>query len=167
MTPHLRTAPIDDYGVEDLNSGDDTDDDSAPRKEVPLWATGERLRRSIIEQAELLLCADAKGYNQLKQRRPKLFSKHHLRSVDLTKLLQLAEIKTPPHTGPETEKDRAKRLNRIKRRGSSAIWDTPPSFDASVSVLDENLLDTSSSYSTARRAILSDRAASPPLGHKK
>ena len=163
MTPHLRTAPIDNYGVEDLSSGDETDDDSAPRKEVPLWATGDRLRRSIIEQAELLLSADAKGHNQLKQRRPKLFAKHQLRTIDLTKLLQLNS--TPPRAKQESEKDRAKRINRIERRGSSAIWDTPPSFDASVSVLDENLLDLSSTHSTARRVL--DRTASPPLVHKK
>lgn len=163
MTSHLRTAAIDDYGVQDLSSGDETDDDAAPRKEVPLWATGERLRRSIIEQAELLLSVDSKGHNHLKQRRPKLFAKHQLRSIDLTKLLQMPS--TPPRLKQESEKDRAKRLNRMERRGSSAIWDTPPSFDASVSVLDENLLDMSSTHSTARRAL--DRTASPPLLHKK
>ena len=28
------------YNIEDLNSGDETDDDEAPRKKIPDWAQG-------------------------------------------------------------------------------------------------------------------------------
>lgn len=44
ITPHRSELPPepnkdkDNYDIDDLNSGDETDDDEKPRKEVPLWA---------------------------------------------------------------------------------------------------------------------------------
>ena len=37
MTP---PNPMHNYNIEDLNSGDETDDDEAPRKKIPDWAQG-------------------------------------------------------------------------------------------------------------------------------
>ena len=38
MTPPPN--PRENYNIDDLNSGDDTDDDEAPRKKIPDWAQG-------------------------------------------------------------------------------------------------------------------------------
>uniref|UniRef100_A0A914WB26 Inner centromere protein ARK-binding domain-containing protein n=1 Tax=Plectus sambesii TaxID=2011161 RepID=A0A914WB26_9BILA len=52
MTP-LRTiqpSTNTDYGIEDLNSGDETDDEEAPRKRIPSWAQGANLKAAVIQQ---------------------------------------------------------------------------------------------------------------------
>ncbi|CAN7945199.1 unnamed protein product, partial [Ixodes pacificus] len=40
----------DNYDIEDLDSGDETDDDSEPHKEVPAWATSLPLFRMVTAQ---------------------------------------------------------------------------------------------------------------------
>jgi inner centromere protein len=42
MTPEKKPIPSSEtnYGIEDLDSGDETDDDEAPRKKIPTWALG-------------------------------------------------------------------------------------------------------------------------------
>lgn len=56
ITPHrseLPPEPIKDknnYDIEDLNSGDETDDDEKPRKEVPAWAKGAALHALVARQ---------------------------------------------------------------------------------------------------------------------
>jgi len=56
MTParhELPPEPLKDennYGLEDLNSGGDTDDEDCPRKEVPKWAEGTNLRTALLKQ---------------------------------------------------------------------------------------------------------------------
>ena len=35
------------YMIDDLNSGDETDDENCPKKPIPDWARGERLRDQI------------------------------------------------------------------------------------------------------------------------
>ena len=37
-------------GLEDLNSGTDTDDEENPKKEVPKWAEGAALRTALLKQ---------------------------------------------------------------------------------------------------------------------
>ena len=37
-------------GLEDLNSGTDTDDEDNPKKQVPKWAEGTQLRTALLKQ---------------------------------------------------------------------------------------------------------------------
>ena len=56
MTPakhELPPEPLkdeDNYGLEDLNSEGETDDEDCPRKEVPKWAEGTNLRTALLKQ---------------------------------------------------------------------------------------------------------------------
>ncbi|KAM7302457.1 inner centromere protein-like isoform X3 [Ixodes scapularis] len=56
ITPHRSELPPapnkhpDNYDIEDLDSGDETDDDSEPHKEVPAWATSVPLFRMVTAQ---------------------------------------------------------------------------------------------------------------------
>ena len=43
-------------GLEDLNSGEDTDDEENPRKQIPVWAEGALLRTSLLKQT--YMCPD-------------------------------------------------------------------------------------------------------------
>jgi len=57
MTPHRLELPPepskneDDYGLDDLNSEEDTDDDENPKKQVPKWADGALLRTALLKQS--------------------------------------------------------------------------------------------------------------------
>ncbi|KAL6735103.1 hypothetical protein Aduo_005578 [Ancylostoma duodenale] len=52
MTPDKvhKPASENDYNIEDLSSGDETDQEDAPRKKVPAWAEGLQFRRAIERQ---------------------------------------------------------------------------------------------------------------------
>ncbi|CAN8021699.1 unnamed protein product [Ixodes persulcatus] len=56
ITPHRSELPPapnkhpDNYDIDDLDSGDETDDDSEPHKEVPAWATSLPLFRMVTAQ---------------------------------------------------------------------------------------------------------------------
>lgn len=56
ITPHRSELPPepnkdkDNYDINDLNSGDETDDDEKPRKEVPAWAKGTALSKLVAQQ---------------------------------------------------------------------------------------------------------------------
>eukprot|EP00092_Neocalanus_flemingeri_P016899 GFUD01018278.1.p1 GENE.GFUD01018278.1~~GFUD01018278.1.p1 ORF type:complete len:922 (-),score=266.55 GFUD01018278.1:110-2758(-) len=56
MTPARHELPPepskdeDNYGLDDLNSGEDTDDEDCPRKVVPKWAEGTQLRTALLKQ---------------------------------------------------------------------------------------------------------------------
>ena len=49
----VHSSPFEDqdnYGLDDLNSDGDTDDEDNPRKEVPKWAEGTALRTALLKQ---------------------------------------------------------------------------------------------------------------------
>eukprot|EP00092_Neocalanus_flemingeri_P010983 GFUD01011826.1.p1 GENE.GFUD01011826.1~~GFUD01011826.1.p1 ORF type:complete len:569 (-),score=171.72 GFUD01011826.1:29-1615(-) len=56
MTPARHELPPepskdeDNYGLDDLESGEDTDDEDCPRKVVPKWAEGTQLRTALLKQ---------------------------------------------------------------------------------------------------------------------
>ncbi|XP_070384363.1 inner centromere protein-like isoform X2 [Dermacentor albipictus] len=56
ITPHKSELPPepnkdkDNYDINDLNSGDESDDDEEPRKEVPAWAKGAALNKLVAQQ---------------------------------------------------------------------------------------------------------------------
>lgn len=58
ITPHRSELPPEpnkeknNYDIHDLNSGDETDDDEKPRKQVPLWAKAPSLNKLLVRQAE-------------------------------------------------------------------------------------------------------------------
>ena len=50
MTPDKIPKPstFENYDITDLNSGDETDDDEAPRKKIPEWALGNIILQKMF-----------------------------------------------------------------------------------------------------------------------
>ncbi|KAH3727256.1 hypothetical protein DPMN_053186 [Dreissena polymorpha] len=50
MTPKRQpqASTTENYCIDDLNSGDETDDEDAPRKKIPDWAQGESLKDCVF-----------------------------------------------------------------------------------------------------------------------
>ena len=114
---------LNNYDLDGLSSGDETDDEANPRQPVPAWAIGENLKRALVAQAhQYLLNA---WPPQRAKKYPAIFAVRE-KTVDLNKMFP-AELTGAP----------AKRV----RRGSSEKWDTPPSID--VSSFMEDPKDTS------------------------
>lgn len=93
MTPQ----PVEDYGLDDLNSDCSTDDDSAPKKKVPAWAQKHQLADALTRQERTAYDLDV------------IFpARVLLRVPDLARIVPNSRR---PH----------------RKRTSSAIWNTPPS----------------------------------------
>ena len=56
MTPQgcdkweMNPSTKDNYNIDDLESGDETDDDEAPRKKIPYWAESKPLKAALRDQ---------------------------------------------------------------------------------------------------------------------
>lgn len=85
-----------DYGLDDKESDDSTDDEDAPKKRIPEWATGIHLTTSLIKQ-----CTNPPDLE-------KIFLFSAIVPPDLEKIFK------------------GKFKKRYKQRTSSAIWNTPP-----------------------------------------
>ena len=61
MTPmrvYKTTSPSpDNYGIEDLKSDDDTDDEDQPRKRIPAWAQGKTMIHFTRDQSSVCYTA--------------------------------------------------------------------------------------------------------------
>lgn len=92
-----------DYGLDDLGSGDETDEDDNPRKRVPEWASKEGLRQSVKTQYHRRVNHEDifRGCYADKDRR-----------VEFTEIFA------------EQLKDQAARMARINRRRETSVWDT-------------------------------------------
>ncbi|KJH42971.1 inner centromere protein, ARK binding region [Dictyocaulus viviparus] len=56
LTPDkiLKPSSENNYNIEDLSSGDETDQEDAPRKKVPTWAEGNEFRRALENQSAII-----------------------------------------------------------------------------------------------------------------
>lgn len=86
----------DNYDIEDKGSDESTDEDDAPKKKVPEWASGTQLRTALIRQFSNPPDLDA------------LFLTKYIEQPDLMKIFP-----------------NVKRKDRFKKRTSSAIWTSP------------------------------------------
>ena len=102
MTPVSRdplAAAYECYGIDDLSSGDSTDDDDNPKKQVPLWVHPSVLNKCIVAQEAAL-------------------SNH---AIDLKKIFPPEDLlKTP-----DLAKMFARKRKRFFTRSSSAHWNSP------------------------------------------
>ncbi|KAK6054768.1 inner centromere protein, ARK binding region [Cooperia oncophora] len=97
LTPDkvFKPSSENNYNIEDLSSGDETDQEDAPRKKVPAWAEGALLRKALAEQAEILRSGKFDPDDFFGEIFP----------PDLSKIFGTSK--------------------RYPRRGSSGIWDSP------------------------------------------
>lgn len=89
-----------DYNIQDLASDDETDDEDAPKKQIPKWAQGLRLKQALRKQ----------------------FASSHSDQYDLNHLFPNAIARAENlDLGQIFNQD----LPKYKKRTSSACWDTP------------------------------------------
>ncbi|XGW08312.1 hypothetical protein V3C99_010990 [Haemonchus contortus] len=97
MTPDkvFKPSTKNNYNIEDLSSADETDDEEAPRKEVPPWAEGLLLQKAIEETTKILRSGAFDPDTFFREIFP----------PDLSKIFGTSK--------------------KFPRRGSSGIWDSP------------------------------------------
>ncbi|VDO21590.1 unnamed protein product [Haemonchus placei] len=97
MTPDkvFKPSTENNYNIEDLSSADETDDEEAPRKEVPPWAEGLLLQKAIEETTKILRSGTFDPDTFFREIFP----------PDLSKIFGTSK--------------------KFPRRGSSGIWDSP------------------------------------------
>ncbi|CAG5115211.1 unnamed protein product, partial [Candidula unifasciata] len=91
-----KNKTADNYDIEDKGSDDSTDDEEAPKKRIPEWATGIPLNTALIRQ--------------------------HMNPPDAEAIFQTHRIEPPNLVLVFPGKKRAK----YTQRTSSAIWNSPP-----------------------------------------
>ncbi|BFZ09870.1 hypothetical protein BsWGS_12909 [Bradybaena similaris] len=96
---NVKSSDPDDYGIEDKFSDESTDDEEAPKKKIPEWATGVALNTALIKQ--------------------------FLQPPDLDEIFRISKIE-PPNLLLVFP---TKRKLRFHWRTSSANWNSPPLKD--------------------------------------
>jgi len=109
MTPRntdksTANKTADDYGIDDLSSGDETDDDENPRKKIPGWAhKSEVMQRLKTQYWEVTPIAEIFGSAY----------------ADSNRLVDFKEL-----LGKQL-KHRPQRLDRINQRRETSVWNSP------------------------------------------
>ncbi|VDN41252.1 unnamed protein product [Gongylonema pulchrum] len=129
----------DNYNIDDLSSGDETDDETQPRKRIPLWAqvarTWARIRGTVVRNAISYKCdlcyVNIAPYHQ--KPAPGKAISNFLRDGPLNRALE-EQILHPsidadtffgPVRLPNLTKIFLKSRSRYAKRTSSALWTSP------------------------------------------
>merc|ERR1719238_2507092 len=99
------------YNIDDLDSGDDTDDDEAPKKSIPNWASGE----ALFQMCNNLYMSASDPNNAFGQ------GDLDVSSAELSVAPDGEEANICPLGDIFEEKK-----DNFYRRGSTGIWKKPP-----------------------------------------
>ena len=95
----LQSITDEDYDINDLGSGDSTDEEDCPKKQVPVWAHSTPLRHVVLKQEEMVVNKDLDPCN--------IFPPTELlKGVDLARIFK-------------------QKRKRFYQRSSSAHWTSP------------------------------------------
>ena len=120
-------------GLEDLNSGTDTDDEDNPKKKVPKWAEGHALRTALLKQCYMGPDVDKIFFNIEDPDLSVMFGQQHKRWVTFQPLNLYPWLLCTSCTRAKTQiyptthcKWNVFFVFSYNKRTSSACWDTAP-----------------------------------------